>query len=318
MAFLKFRGNSTTPTKPSSTSAANAPLTNADIDGNFASLNDSKLESSDAASTNTPFKIVARNASGSFAAGTITSNGITLTGNTGTVTSVSGSGTVSGLSLSGTVTSSGSLTLGGSLSLTLNQVVSALGYYPVDPSGDVVANTIDSIPNSALGSGIPNTTTFLRGDRTWATVTGGATLSDDNTSDSVQYLGMSRNTSGAWTSAYIATTKLTFNPSTGILNSIGFTSTSDSRSKSEVEPITNALDKTLSLNGYTFYLNSNKDRRQTGVIAQEVLKVLPEAVYGSEDTQYSVAYGSMIGLLIESIKELNSKIINLQNQLDNK
>jgi hypothetical protein len=44
MAFLKFRGNTTTPTKPSSTTAANAPLSNVDIDGNFASLNDSKLE----------------------------------------------------------------------------------------------------------------------------------------------------------------------------------------------------------------------------------------------------------------------------------
>jgi hypothetical protein len=44
MAFLKFRGNTTSPTKPSSTSAANAPLSNTDIDGNFASLNDTKLE----------------------------------------------------------------------------------------------------------------------------------------------------------------------------------------------------------------------------------------------------------------------------------
>ena len=44
MAFLKFRGSSTTPTKPTSTTAASTPLTNAEIDGNFASLNDTKLE----------------------------------------------------------------------------------------------------------------------------------------------------------------------------------------------------------------------------------------------------------------------------------
>lgn len=44
MANLKYRGNSTTPTKPTSTTAKNAPLTNDEIDGNLRSLNDSKLE----------------------------------------------------------------------------------------------------------------------------------------------------------------------------------------------------------------------------------------------------------------------------------
>ena len=44
MAFLTFRGSSTSPEKPSSTTAPNSPLTNVQIDGNFASLNDSKLE----------------------------------------------------------------------------------------------------------------------------------------------------------------------------------------------------------------------------------------------------------------------------------
>jgi len=46
MAFLKFRGNTTSPTKPGSTTAGNVPLTNTEIDGNFASLNDGKLENS--------------------------------------------------------------------------------------------------------------------------------------------------------------------------------------------------------------------------------------------------------------------------------
>ena len=55
----------------------------------------------------------------------------------GTVTSVSGTGTVSGLTLSGTVTSSGSLTLGGTLSLTSGNVTTALGYTPVSSSGTV-------------------------------------------------------------------------------------------------------------------------------------------------------------------------------------
>ena len=56
------------------------------------------------------------------------------TNNTGTVTSVSGTGTVSGLTLTGTVTGSGSLTLGGTLSLTSGQVTTALGYTPYNSS----------------------------------------------------------------------------------------------------------------------------------------------------------------------------------------
>ena len=65
------------------------------------------------------------------------------TANTGTVTSVSGTGTVSGLTLSGTVTSSGSLTLGGTLSLTSAQVTTALGYTPynsTNPNGYITSS----------------------------------------------------------------------------------------------------------------------------------------------------------------------------------
>ena len=50
-----------------------------------------------------------------------------------------------------------------------------------------------------------------------------------------------------------------------------------------------------------------KDKRYTGLIAQEVLKVLPEAVTGSEETNYALAYGNMVGLLVEALKEMNTK-----------
>ena len=46
MAYLKYRGLTTTPTKPNAITAAGVPLTNAEIDGNLASLNDMKLENS--------------------------------------------------------------------------------------------------------------------------------------------------------------------------------------------------------------------------------------------------------------------------------
>jgi hypothetical protein len=42
------------------------------------------------------------------------------------------------------------------------------------------------------------------------------------------------------------------------------------------------------------------------------MEVLPEVVHGSEDTTYSVAYGNMVGLLVEAIKELKLEIDELK------
>ena len=55
--------------------------------------------------------------------------------------------------------------------------------------------------------------------------------------------------------------------------------------------------------------------RQTGLIAQEVLKVLPEAVSGSDEEHYSVAYGNLVGLLIEAIKEQQTQIETLMDMV---
>ena len=83
------------------------------------------------------------------------------------------------------------------------------------------------------------------------------------------------------------------------------TAYSDRRLKTNVQRIENALDKVCALGGYTFTMN---EKPSTGLIAQEVLGVLPEAVHGSEETQYSLAYGNMIGLLVEAVKELRALI----------
>jgi len=86
---------------------------------------------------------------------------------------------------------------------------------------------------------------------------------------------------------------------------------SDARLKENIRVIENALDKVCSLNGYTF-TKRGETVHNTGVLAQEVLRVLPEVVHGSEETNYSVAYGNMVGILIEAIKELRAKNDALQ------
>jgi len=62
------------------------------------------------------------------------------------------------------------------------------------------------------------------------------------------------------------------------------------------------------------YLRIDSGERQTGVIAQEVQKVLPEAVSGDE--YLGVAYGNLAGLLIEAIKEQQQTIAALNARLE--
>lgn len=99
----------------------------------------------------------------------------------------------------------------------------------------------------------------------------------------------------------------------GNLTMVGnITAYSDIRIKTNITKITGALDKVDQLNGYTFDRTDINTPRQTGVIAQEVLKVLPEAVLGTEEGTYGVAYGNMVGLLIEAIKELRAEVAELR------
>jgi hypothetical protein len=92
-----------------------------------------------------------------------------------------------------------------------------------------------------------------------------------------------------------------------------FGTVSDRTQKENIVPITNALDKVDQLGGYTFNYKNKPDTPMTGVMAQELLEVLPEAVYKTIDGNtgeeiYAVRHGNVIGLLIEAIKELNEKV----------
>jgi hypothetical protein len=95
-------------------------------------------------------------------------------------------------------------------------------------------------------------------------------------------------------------------------------SVSDERVKIDIETIQNALSKVLNLRGVS-YTKKDSGAKQIGVIAQEVNKVIPEVVsYTETDDRYSVAYGNLVGLLIEAIKEQNVRIIALEEKLEGK
>lgn len=91
--------------------------------------------------------------------------------------------------------------------------------------------------------------------------------------------------------------------------------TSDATLKDNVTPIANALDKVQAINGVTF--NWKKDgSKDTGLIAQNVERVLPELVNTNEDGIKSVKYGNMVALLVEAIKEQQTQINALKAEIE--
>ena len=103
---------------------------------------------------------------------------------------------------------------------------------------------------------------------------------------------------------------------TGAIKASGdITAFSDVRRKTDIQKIEGALEKVGRLSGYTFKRIDDEDqKRVTGLLAQEVLEVLPEAVHGTDEEHYSLAYGNMIGLLVEAIKELKCEVDILRSK----
>ena len=86
------------------------------------------------------------------------------------------------------------------------------------------------------------------------------------------------------------------------------TAFSDERLKENVQTIEGALDKVSRMRGVTYNYKSelNDGQRGTGVIAQEMQQVMPEVV--QEGEYLSVAYGNIVGVLIEAVKELKEEL----------
>lgn len=104
--------------------------------------------------------------------------------------------------------------------------------------------------------------------------------------------------------------RFTFNIDTGHFTASGdVTAFSDARLKTDVETVANAVDRVSQMRGVFF----EKDgRKSVGVIAQEMAEALPEVVHGGDEGYLSVAYGNIVGVLIEAIKELKTEIETLK------
>ena len=307
----------------------------------------------DATSAATASKVVARDTSGNFSANTITAtlNGnATTAGIADSANSLTTSRTIWGQSFNGTTDVTGNLTGVGNITGSSGVVVAttANGNITLQPNGSGVVEIRNDI---ALGTalndsvrikrvrGLVATNNFYNDHYVLRDSTGG--LTDWHTTRWHDSIGIDtsfltpRTDTRVWyerdpdnrihewgnaaISAMILAVGATAGTSTvsidGAVSAIDFNSTSDLTVKENIKPISDAISKVSQIKGVTFnFINDADKRRHAGVIAQDVEKVLPEAVKEMSDGVKHVAYGNLIGLLIEAIKEQQNQIDELKSR----
>jgi len=197
-------------------------------------------------------------------------------------------------------------------------------------TGDLLANGINTpvTGNILLGlattavtaatyggtTAIPVFTVDTKGRLTYAAnvASPAVTITDDTTTDATRYPLFAAATSGTLSTVYTGSSDLQYNPSTGTLSAVIFTSLSDENQKTNIKPIQNALNIVKNIKGVTFdWKESNLP--SAGLLAQDVEKYLPELIETSDDKK-TLNYNGVIGILVEAIKELNEKVKQLENK----
>ena len=96
------------------------------------------------------------------------------------------------------------------------------------------------------------------------------------------------------------------------------TTASDRKLKDNITIVEDALDKVKQLNGVEFTWKKD-GKKSAGVIAQDVEKVLPQAVktvndLNTDEEYKTVKYDALHAILIEAIKELSAKVEKLEKK----
>ena len=231
---------------------------------------------------------------------------------------VSGGCAVTGtLAVSSTSAFTGAVTASGGVvvdNLTLvdggNEIDCASGDLTLDVAGDIIldagnADIILKDDGTQFGA-LRNTSgnLFIQSGSTTAVTFSGANATIAGTTTSSGNLS----TSGTLTVASTSDLNGNVDVAGTITASGNITAFSDMRIKHDIKTIDKALAKVSDLRGV--YYKGNSGEAGTGVIAQEVENILPEVV---QDGEYkSVAYGNMVGILIEAIKELKAEVEKLK------
>jgi hypothetical protein len=177
----------------------------------------------------------------------------------------------------------------------------------------VAANVTWTLP-ATDGTSDQVLTTNASGTLSWSSKS--VVISDQLISASTFYPLFTTNTSGAASTVSVATSKMTFQPSTGTLTVTAITESSSRALKMNINPIDNALDAILKLKGVTYDRKDGSTQNEAGLIAEQVNKILPNIV--SKDAKgkpTGIHYTKLTAYLIEAVKSLQLEINDLTKQL---
>ena len=95
---------------------------------------------------------------------------------------------------------------------------------------------------------------------------------------------------------------------------------SDVRKKKNIQILSYGLPEINRLNPvrFDYKTDTSESSKRMGFIAQEVIPVIPEAVFGTEETEYSLAVTDLIPAMVNAIKELSSQNAKLLNFIQSK
>lgn len=209
-------------------------------------------------------------------AATAGTTAITIPATSGTLVTTGDSGTVTNTMLAGSIANA----------KLVNSTI----------SGVALGSNLNTLTLNVSGTGLSGSTTYNGSAAATFTVTSNAT--NANTASTI----VARDASG--------------NFSAGAITASSFTETSDERLKSQIVPLTNALNIVTALEGKAFVKDG---KASVGLIAQQVQRVLPQVVNASNDEMktLSVQYGNIVAVLIEAIKEQQVQIDELKAKLGN-
>ena len=238
-------------------------------------------------------------------------------------------GPISGTSIVGTALSISGISTVGFITASnvyVSGVVTATNGFYGNLFGNATSTTYVTYTTYADSSGISTSVIGGIGSITQLRVTGistfangpvfiGSTTSTGTASQPLQVTGSTYISGNLGIGTTTPTSKLEVVGNvyvSGILTATDINSASDIRLKTNIKPFENALEKVMQINGVTFdWIENNV--KSAGIIAQDVEKVFPELV--NNGNHKTVNYNGLIGVLIESIKELKQEIEELKSKL---
>jgi len=149
-------------------------------------------------------------------------------------------------------------------------------------------------------------------DTGWVDISSSEANATDDTSSSTLYPIM---VGGTGSDEVIKASKsnLEFDASNGTLSVTSLTETSSRRYKKNIQNISNALNVVCEMQGVTFDRKDDSSTNESGLIAEELHKIVPSLVaLDDEGNPKSVHYTRIIAYLIESIKEQQKQIDELR------